>query len=225
MFLLIAKELNLSKISPSGGLRNKFIPASILITIIISATLAIGDYRLAGVYRDFVSSLKEKLPLNKDIYFCPTSFDTDLCYGYAYYLQKYYPQAMNTKIERKLNKTQDYIYIMPNGSFLSPGFYESCTDYFQGLDYDKKLIKSFYYKSNVFLHNRKFHAGFYSHDWGLLPFYISFKKVPLETFEVYQIVAAHPAVKITKPLSSIGEPYYRQRIINQEDATDSLKNK
>ncbi|MDO9066334.1 MAG: glycosyltransferase family 39 protein, partial [Chloroflexota bacterium] len=71
MFLLIVKELNLSKISPSGGLRNKFIPASILITIIISTTLAIGDYRLAGVYRDFVSSLKEKLSLNKDIYFCP----------------------------------------------------------------------------------------------------------------------------------------------------------
>lgn len=183
MFLLIAKELNLSKISPS----NKFIPASILITIIISTVLAIGDYRLAGVYRDFVSSLKEKLPLNKDIYFCPTSFDTDLCYGYAYYLQKYYPQAKNLKIAKDLNGIRDFIYIVPNGSFLAPPFYEICADYFQKLDCNKNLINSFCYKGNVFIHNRKFHTGFYSHDWGLLPFYISLRKVSLETFDVYSV--------------------------------------
>lgn len=198
MFLLIVKELNLNKIPPSLGLHNKFIFIPIVITIIISIVLAIGDYHLAGIYRDFVASFRKKVPSDKDIYFCPASFDTNLCYGYAYYLHKYYPQAENTKIEKNLNKVNNFLYFAPNGPFLSPCFYESCTDYFQGLDYNKNLIKSFYYKSNVVLHNRKFHAGFYSHDWGLLPFYISFKKVPLETFEVYQIVADHSA-KIASP--------------------------
>lgn len=185
MFLLIVKELNFSKIAPSGGLPNKFIPTSILITIIISSALAIGDYHLAGIYRDFVTSLKKKLSLDKDIYFCSTSFDTDFCYGYAYYLQKYYPQAKNLKIEKDLSGIRDSIYIVPNGSFLAPPFYEACADYFQKLDYNKKLINSFFYKGHVFIHNRKFHTGFYSHDWGLLPFYISFRKVSLEVFNVY----------------------------------------
>jgi 4-amino-4-deoxy-L-arabinose transferase-like glycosyltransferase len=192
MFLLIAKELGISKDTFFLGLRKKFVTLLILITIIVSVVLAIGDYQLAGTYRDFVATLKKKLPVNKDIYFCPASFDTNLCYGYAYYLRKYYPQAMNARMEASLNKNGDFIYIVPAGSFLSPVFYESCTDYFQGLVYKKKLIESFSYKSNVFLHNRKFHAGFYSHDWGLLPFYISFQKSPLETFEVYQIIADRP---------------------------------
>lgn len=192
MFLLIAKELGLNKAAFALGLRNKFISAGILITLSISVVLAIGDYRLAGAYRDFAGSLRKKLPLDKAVHFCPASFDTNLCYGYAYYLRKYYPQLINDKAGINLNKAGESIYIMPVGSFLSPVFYESCADYSSGLVYNKKLIGSFYYKSNVFLHNRKFHAGFYSHDWGLLPFYISFKEAPLETFEVYQIETIVP---------------------------------
>jgi hypothetical protein len=100
---------------------------------------------------------------------------------------------MQVKIETSLNKAGEFIYIQPAGSFLAPGFYESCADYPSGLAYKKKLIGSFYYKSNIFLHNRKFHAGFYSHDWGLLPFYISFDKGPLEVFQVYQITVPQAA--------------------------------
>jgi len=193
MFLLLVKESGLDKFKFSLALRHKFISLAILITMIFSVVLAIGDYHLAGIYRDFVSSLGKKLPVNKDIYFCSTSFDTNLCYGYAYYLRKYYPQAMQAKMETSLNKAGEFIYIQPAGSFLAPGFYESCADYPLGLAYKKKLIGSFYYKSNVFLHNRKFHAGFYSHDWGLLPFYISFDKGPLEVFQVYQITVPQAA--------------------------------
>jgi hypothetical protein len=187
MLLLIARELSLNKISPHLGLHNKFILAAILITIIISSVLAIGDYHFAGTYRDFAASFKKRLPLNKDIYFCPASFNSNLCWGYAYYLNKYYPQKMSAKIEKDSNKIRDSVYIVPSEPVFAPSFYKACADYLQGLGYNKDLIETFYYKSNVVLHNRKFHAGFYSHDWGFLPFYISFNKAPLETFKVYQI--------------------------------------
>lgn len=198
VFLLIAKELGLKKVTVPLSLRNKFIFLLILITMIISVVLAIGDYQLAGIYRDFAGSLRKKLPADKGIYFCPASFDTNLCYGYAYYLRRYFPQAINAQPEIGSNKAGESIYIMPAGGFLAPPFYESCANYSSELVYSKELIGSFYYRGNVFLHDRKFHTGFYSHDWGLLPFYISLKKVTLETFEVYQITAL-PAANIVNP--------------------------
>ncbi|MCX5694573.1 MAG: glycosyltransferase family 39 protein [Candidatus Omnitrophica bacterium] len=194
MFLLIAKELGLNK-GLSLNLHSKFIVFGISTTIVISAVMSAGDYQLAGVYRDFVVSLKKKLQTNQDIYFCRSSFDTNLCYGYAYYLGKYYPRAINDEMEVSLNKDGGFIYIVPTGVFLSAVFHENCTDCFQGLVYKKDLIGSFRYQGNVFLHDRRFHTGFYSHDWGLLPFYIAFKKAPLETFEVYQVTSNIPVNK------------------------------
>ncbi|MDD5130437.1 MAG: glycosyltransferase family 39 protein [Candidatus Omnitrophica bacterium] len=191
MFLLIVKELSLNK-DVSFNLRSKYIVFAIGAAIVISGLLSAGDYQLSGAYRDFVVSLKKKLPTRNDIYFCQSSFDTNLCYGYAYYLRKYYPQAAKNEIEASLNKDGGFIYVVPAGAFLSPVFHENCSDYFQGLTYKKDLIGSFRYQGNVFLHDRRFHAGFYSHDWGLLPFYISFKEAPLEIFEVYQITSERP---------------------------------
>ncbi len=187
MFLLMVKELKQAKIVSPLSLSNKFIGLPILITVFISVLLAIGDYQQAGVYRDFTSSLKEKLPNHSEVDFCPDSFDTNLCYGYAFYLRKYHARGMDIKMDPLLAKAGKYAYIIPVGSFLSPVFYKNCSGYPGQKVIDLKLVGSFSYFGHVFLHNRKFHAGFYSHDWGLLPFYFSFKKVPLETFEVYQI--------------------------------------
>jgi len=188
MLLLIFRELRSNKDLSSVGHSNKFIFTSILVTTIISTVLAIGDYRLAGVYRDFTASLKKRLPAGKEVYFCPDSFDTNLCYGYAYYLQKYYLQPQAVKADRNLDKSNNLIYVFPGGAFLSPSFYESCAGYPPESDYRKNLIESISYKGNIFLHNRKFRAGFYSHDWGLLPFYISFRQLPLETFYIYSLI-------------------------------------
>lgn len=187
MFLLVAKELNLNNRLFSLTRQDRFIFIAVLSTMVASLTVAIGDYRLAGVYRDFVTSLKEKLPIEKGLYFCPTSYDANLCYGYAYYLNKYYPQGRNKSIEKGVRGPEDILYIMPNGQFLAPSFYEACLDDPLKHSYKTTLFKSFNYYCNVFIHNRKFHAGFYSHDWGFLPFYISFKKKALETFDIYQI--------------------------------------
>jgi len=182
MFLLISKELELN-----AALGKKLLFFPVFIAAVISLFLAIGDCQLAGAYRDFASTLRQKLPPGAEIYFCPASFDTNLCYGYAYYLQKYYPQANGQDLQARLDNTGELIYIKPAGDFLSPVFYEKCPDYPRGGVYSKKLIGSFFYDGHVFLHNRKLRVGFYSHDWGLLPFYISFKKLPLEEFQVWKI--------------------------------------
>jgi len=186
MFLLLYKELTSRGVSFSTAL-NKLVSVSILITFLISTILTIGDYYFAGIYRDFTISIKKELPLYKDIYFCPSAYDSFLAWGYAYYLYKYYPQAINYKIEDNLNERKDFVYILPNEPVLPFVIHRICSDSFQELDYNKNLIKSFYYKSNVALHNWKLRVGFYSHDWGLLPFYISFRKIPLETFDVYSV--------------------------------------
>jgi 4-amino-4-deoxy-L-arabinose transferase-like glycosyltransferase len=186
MFLLIFKELILNKISLKSNL-GKLIPASIVITILISTILAIGDYNFAGIYRDFVISLKRKIPFDKSIYFCPVSYRPYFSWGYAYYLHKYFPQEKNVKIEENFGRVQNLFYVLPSQPVLPLVIHKTCLQRFQELNYNKKLVNSFCYRSNAVLHNQKFHVGFYSQDWGLLPFYISLRKVTLETFEVYRL--------------------------------------
>ncbi len=187
MFLLIYKELTANKIFFTPGL-NKSVLASVLITVLISTILAIGDYHFAGAYRDFVTSLKKKPQfLDKEVYFCPASYYPYLSWGYAYYLYKYYPAILDIKISEDSDKMQDLIFISPSEPVLPAVINKVCSREFRDSDYDKNLIDRFCYKSSVVLQNRRFHAGFYSHDWGLLPFYISFRQAPLETFDVYSL--------------------------------------
>lgn len=109
-------------------------------------------------------------------------------WGYAYYLEKFY-DSVNApyRIKERLSKEHS-ILITPTQQVL-PIVIEKKSVFTKllDLDYDKTLIDSIYYKGNVFLHNRKFHAGFYSHDWGLLPFNFSMRKVPFEVFEIYRL--------------------------------------
>ncbi|GAG39576.1 unnamed protein product, partial [marine sediment metagenome] len=190
LFLFIYNKLssyNFAIVKP----KLKFI---IFISIIFSTVLAIGDYRFAGVYRNFVISFKKKLPLDKVIYLYPNYYSSYFAWGFAYYLEKFYPPLVNIhhinmpyEIKERLNQ-QDGIFITATEPVLPvviekrPGF-----DMYPDSDFDKDLINSIYYRGNVFLHNRKFHAGFYCHDWGLLPFYLSLRKMPLEKFEVYKL--------------------------------------
>jgi hypothetical protein len=192
MFLLLYKELILNRISFKRGL-TKLISVSILITILISTILAIGDYYFAGLYRDFVILLKKKMPLDKCIYFCRSAYHPYVSWGYGYYLHKYYPYNDIRKIEENFGTIKNLFYVLPNQPVLPMVINRSCFLAYEELNYNsnynKELINSFCYRSNVVLHNQRFHVGFYCHDWGLLPFYISFRKVPLETFEVYRLSA------------------------------------
>jgi hypothetical protein len=156
----------------------------ILISLIFSTVLAIGDYQFAGLYRHFVRSFKRIMPLGEkeNVYFYHGSYY--FSWGYAYYLEKFY-NSVNINYERKLSQ-QDNIFVMPAEPVL-PIVIEKKLVFNKLLNYDKTLIKSVYYKGNIILHNQKFRTGFYSHDWGLLPFYLSIKKVPLETFEIYRL--------------------------------------
>jgi 4-amino-4-deoxy-L-arabinose transferase-like glycosyltransferase len=184
MFLLISDDLVSSRTFSADSL-NKQITLSVFVTIFVSTILAIGDYYFAGVYRDFVTSLKEKIPVDKNVYICPSSFNTYLSWGYAYYLQKNYPELINIEVKTKLTNMKDFVLVLPKEPVLPMIIHKICYYGLGGSDYNRKLISRFYYKSNIILHNQKYRAGFYSHDWGLLPFYISFKKVPIETFDIY----------------------------------------
>lgn len=181
LFLLIYNELSSGKIK-IVKLKVKFI-SFIFISFVFSTILAIGDYQFAGVYRDFVNSLKNSVPEDLEIYFYPGSYYS--AWGYSYYLEKYYPQMANNRIEKDSERIENAIFITPSEPVLPIVTERRKSVFNEFLDDNKILIKSVYYNGNVFLHNQKFRTGFYSHDWGLLPFYLSIRKVPLETFEVY----------------------------------------
>ncbi len=201
MFLLIFKEIN--SLSPYfKRMAYKMMPACILITVLISTALSIGDYYFAGIYRDISIKLKKILPKESNVYF----YGGD--WGYYYYMMsgnykpliyeerltglpwnspnKYSPLVLN--IENILSK--ENIFISPAEKVLPVCVFDERKILFNGLN-RLKLIKTLVsvvsYRSNVILHNKKFHAGFYSHDWGLFPFYFSLKKVSLERFEIYRL--------------------------------------
>ena len=189
LFLLIHKELFPNN---EAVLKHKIqLFSAILISFIFSTILAIGDYQFSDVYRDFIKSAERKLHLSEAFYFLPGIYYSS--WGYAYYLEKYH-YYLNLNFKESLDRIdrikqrlthQDVFFIAPSEPVLpiiiEKHFYSSF------LDYDRVLVDSITYKGNIILHNRRFHAGFYSHDWGLLPFYISIHKLPLETFQIYRL--------------------------------------
>ena len=202
LFLLIYNELssrNLGtvkskikftplEISPTQrGIAKFLMGFIILISIIFSTILAIGDYQFAGLYRHFLYSLKKKTPLKEKGMICLRRGHYYNSWGYGYYLEKFHFVNMDYEIKKRLNQ-QYSIFITPTEPVL-PLVTEKKFAFreWEDLDYDRILLDSIYYRGNVVLHNRKFHAGFYCHDWGLLPFYLSMRKVPLECFKIYRL--------------------------------------
>ena len=171
---------NFKSIKPKLGL-------IILSSAIFSTLLAIGDYQFAGIYRDFASSFKETT-LSKEkeepYFYHGHYYDS---WGYAYYLERFYPSpATAYEIKQRLSQPGG-ILITPSEPVLpivgrKSSFIESLE-----ADYDRILIDSISYKGNIILHNRKFRSGFYSHGWGLLPFYLSMRRVTLENFKIYRL--------------------------------------
>ncbi|MFH1767581.1 MAG: hypothetical protein ABH858_00280, partial [Candidatus Omnitrophota bacterium] len=158
----------------------------ILIPFVFSTVLAMGDYQAAGVYRHFVGYIKQELPVEENNYFfCGEYYRS---WGYFYYLQKAYGNVK--RHFQMINETlsPEAVIVVP-AELVLPIVIERWDAFSQYLDkfYNKNLINSISYKGNIFLHHKKFRAGFYSHDWGLLPFYISVKKEPLEKFEIYRL--------------------------------------
>ncbi|MBU0694600.1 MAG: glycosyltransferase family 39 protein [Candidatus Omnitrophica bacterium] len=189
MFLLIYRELSRHKVYFLPKFK-KMISFSIIITGLISTILAIGDYHFAGIYRDFPKVIKKiSLSANKNI--CsPCDFYVPYnAWGYAYYLTKYFPRDLKGLFFNlegwPEEMTKDDIVILPSEPVLSAVVGGQWEERFKKLTQEMILSQRFCYKGNVALHNRRFHTGFYSHDWGLLPFYVSLRKIPLETFNVY----------------------------------------
>ncbi|MCM8792467.1 MAG: glycosyltransferase family 39 protein [Candidatus Omnitrophica bacterium] len=185
LFLFIYNELIIYK--PKIVRFKVKIISSIFISLLVSLLLAIGDYQFAEIYRDIFYVFKKVVPLDKKVYFCD-SYTYYYSWGYDYYLKK--NRGLKYRREKNLS-IKNAIFITPTEQVL-PIIIEGLGGPLNNKD---RLINSIYYKGNIVLHNQRFHAGFYSHDWGLLPFYLSFHKVPLEVFKIYYISNSPQEVK------------------------------
>ncbi|MFA5163763.1 MAG: glycosyltransferase family 39 protein [Patescibacteria group bacterium] len=186
MFIIIYQQAE----SSDGFLRPLFkntFKIAVLFTLVISTVLAAGDYYSAGLYRDFIVSLKNGNRPYREIYICPASYYFHLAWGYAYYVSKYYPGLLYLDPEPALDKNKELVFVAPTRGVLPVAINKICCKKMKEEDYSRHLIKRVCYKGNVTLHHRNFRAGFYSHDWGLLPFHLSFCEVPLEAFEIYSL--------------------------------------
>jgi len=184
LFLFIYNELDPYALKAVKS-KVKFV---ILISIIFSTVLAVGDYKFAGLYRHFVGSFKKIVPLEEkeNIYFYHGSYYYS--WGYAYYLEKFdYVTGLDYEVKERSDQRYSLL-VTPTEPVLPIAIGEGgIFDNFIDLDYGKTLIDSVCYEGNIFLHNRKHHVGFYSHDWGLLPFYLSMRKAPFERFDIYRL--------------------------------------
>lgn len=186
LFLYLHNELVDFK-AHSSNFFKKMVIFSISITFIISTVLAVGDYFFAEIYRNFTRFLKEESFVNKKIYFCPQAYSYYDAWGYAYYLNKYYPEKENYKIIKSLDKIDgDVFFVSPSNLTLPIGFEDKCTA--DNSTIRKILIAQYNYDNNVIMHNMKYQAGFYSDDWGLLPFRVSLQGKTIERFSIYKLI-------------------------------------
>lgn len=185
LFLLIYNELH----SANPKMIKSKLKYIIFISLIFSTVLAAGDYQFAGIYRDFVHSLRNKFPeeaAKKTMYFDKISYYSG--WGYAYYLDNAGGPIKPLPKEQKDLDKGTAIYFVPSEPVL-PFVIEdrSGLAHLLRAEFDKVLLDSVNYAGNIFIHNRKFHSGFYCHDWGLLPFNFSMHRVPIEVFKFYKI--------------------------------------
>jgi hypothetical protein len=182
--IIICREA--AVLQKSGLLKKFFLP--LLICLILSIVLAIGDYHLAEIYRNFSFKLKDTLKKQrKTVFFLPAAW------GYNYYLARVaYPlQEIDLDREdilRQISKGKTIFLAIPDRQPLPYEKFRDLTlDCLAKRGFETIPVTDFAYVGYIFLHNKKMHAGFYSHDWSMLPFTFSFKKSLLEKFTVHYI--------------------------------------
>lgn len=90
------------------------------------------------------------------------------------------------------SKNPEFIFVFPVGDALPVSVrMTSILKRAEDLNIRMILTNQVYFASNVFLHNRKQKTGFYSHDWGLLPFKLALQKTALEEFYIYKLRQAN----------------------------------
>lgn len=180
LLLFAYRECRLSR-----PLKKGLVVAACLI-LAISAILAVGDYRFAGVYRDFVLRLKAKVSDRHGIAFCYNSFFPFYSWGYGYYLYTHFRDAMSVDIEAALKKG-GLLYVVPREPVLPLVLDNSCPRYFSEMGYERREAGTVEYRGRVTLQHTATHAGFYSHGWGLLPYSVRPRGVILERFALYSL--------------------------------------
>lgn len=185
MILLIYKELQDIRLTQHLVFK-KAVFLVIFISFMISTLLAIGDYQFAGLYRDFILRLKNMGIRNEEFYSCPKAYSTYYAWGYAYYLNLYYPYPRGQD-----NSAKYKFAVFPQEKVLPIVIEKSCI-FYPGQGGADKVISintsEYRYRGHIFLHNRSQRTGFYSHDWGLLPFKVMFENSTLEEFKVYKLL-------------------------------------
>jgi hypothetical protein len=79
----------------------------------------------------------------------------------------------------------DYFFVAPTTAFLwARKHFNACLTQKYGL----YLLDQIDYEGTVALLNTRTHTGFYCSNRGLMPFYLSFKKIPIESFKIYRVV-------------------------------------
>jgi len=158
------------------------LPACLCAAFAVSIVVAIGDYQLAGLYRDFVKRIDGYGLKKKEIYFCPNAYSMTLAWGYAYYLDSQYPEG------GQWNESGKYsLAILPARKVLPITIQGLCPLPRQAAGAGQKEAGRYLYSGYVLVHSRENRVGFYSHDWGLLPFKFSPGKRALEEFIIYDL--------------------------------------
>lgn len=193
LFLFIYNDL-LSNEDRAFFLFKRIMLVALLLTFLISTVLAAGDYCFAGIYRDFIESIDENIPQKAKIYFCPSSYRIYFSWGYAYYLRKYYNAQKSGRILENFQKTESLFFVTPSESALPMAVSNDCVENYRYLGFNENLAKTIEYKNNISLHNRQHHTGFYSHDWGLLPFKIFLKEQVIERFRIHRLSLSQSSI-------------------------------
>ncbi|MDD5731058.1 MAG: glycosyltransferase family 39 protein [Candidatus Omnitrophica bacterium] len=199
MFLLAFRM-----ISPLNNPRKRLFSAAAAISFILAAIIAIGDYQFAGVYREFSNDVKKGAVDGRNKAFL---YAGD--WGYNYYviqqgldriksktLSSYSSHGKIPKAGLKLiedmrpDASHGIVLVMPEQPVLPTvgfGRKELFWQKIADLGWHKSEIKREVYFSGIILHHTGYKTGFYSHDWGLLPFKFK-RKAVLEEFSFYRLM-------------------------------------
>lgn len=86
------------------------------------------------------------------------------------------------------SEDDDIFIVVPTGNSLpNIQFRQRVLNNLTKFGWNKKLVNCHNYFGNIILHHKKFHTGFYSHDWGFFPFKLFSRKQLMESFKIYKI--------------------------------------
>jgi 4-amino-4-deoxy-L-arabinose transferase-like glycosyltransferase len=184
LIMLLFKGVRGIKLASAA--RGTVIAASTAMAV-LSVALAIGDYYFAGIYRDSVFKLSSLVKDKEKAVFSQATYSDFYAWGYSYYVSRAYPNDNYLTKENISAAPYPFYTMLSQEQGVLPIVLERIRHPEREYLVDEPPLTCYAYYSNLLLHNRKHRVGFYSYDWGFLPFKILLHPVLIERFCVYRV--------------------------------------